>query len=153
MSDRPRRPSDEDIPRPTLVEIDIDTCMDLLETAEVGRLGYITEQGDPLIVPINHLLDDGEIVFRTAPGSKLAVALRESGSPVVYEVDEYDASTRSGWSVTVRGRIEPILDQIRTAHLDRTGHRAWVDDLQRIHWVRIVPDSVSGRRIVRPEES
>lgn len=153
MSDRPTPPSDGDVPRPTLAEIDHDTCMELVEAAAVGRLGFITEQGAPLIVPINHLLDDGEIVFRTAHGSKLAVALRESGSRVVYEVDEYDAPRRSGWSVTVLGRIEPILDRIRTAHLDRTGHHSWVDDLRLTHWVRIVPDSVSGRRIVRPEDS
>lgn len=153
MTDRPPRPSDEDIPRPTLAEIDRDTCMELLDAAAVGRLGFITEQGTPSILPINHLVDGGEIVFRTAAGSKLSVALREAGAPVVYEVDEYDASDRSGWSVLVHGRLEPILDRIRTAHLDRTGHHTWVDDLKRTNWVRIVPESLGGRRIVHPDES
>jgi nitroimidazol reductase NimA-like FMN-containing flavoprotein (pyridoxamine 5'-phosphate oxidase superfamily) len=153
MTDRPSRPSDEEIPRPTLVPLDEDTCIELLEDAAVGRLGFITEQGAPSILPINHLVDAGEIVFRTAPGSKLSVALRESGAHVVYEVDEYDASDRSGWSVLVRGGLEPILDRIRIAHLDRTGHHTWVDDLKRTNWVRIVPESVTGRRIVHPDES
>ena len=51
-----QRPSEEYVPRPTLEDIPHEECMELLATTPVGRLGFVTEQGEPLILPVNHMV-------------------------------------------------------------------------------------------------
>lgn len=50
-----------------------DECWELLRTATVGRLA-VDVGGRPDIYPINFVIDDGTIVFRTGAGTKLAAA-------------------------------------------------------------------------------
>lgn len=94
------------------VALDGSECWALLRDAVVGRLAVIVD-GAPDIFPINHVVDHGSIVFRTADGTKLAGA---SGRRVAFEVDGYDASSRQAWSVVVRGtaheikRVHDVLD-------------------------------------------
>lgn len=130
-----------------LVELDEGTCMDLLDTTPVGRLAFIGEDSRPTILPVNHVVDEGDIYFRTAPGTKLDVAQRLATAPVAFEVDDFTTSERTGWSVHVRGRIEPVADAVRRAHLDRTGHKAWVSETDQHAWVRVIVDEMTGRRL------
>ena len=54
------------------------------------------------MVPVNFVLTGGRVHIRTAAYSALA---REcDDSLVAFEVDEFDADSRSGWSVLMRGR-------------------------------------------------
>lgn len=135
--------------RPTLEELDATTCLELVASTPVGRLGFIQDNA-PVVLPVNHLVDDGDVVFRTAVGSKLDVAQRESGPRVVYEVDSYDPADHSGWSVLVKGHLEPVLNRVEAARLDRRRHRVWVDDPERQRWVRVRATEITGRRIVTP---
>ena len=50
-------------------------ALELLAGGEVGRVG-VTIGALPAIFPVNYRLIDGTIVFRTAPGSKLAPSSR-----------------------------------------------------------------------------
>lgn len=120
--------------------IDADDCLQLLQRRAVGRLGIVVG-GEPLILPVNFAVDGESIVFRTAPGSKLDMGPR---APACFEVDEFDESMRTGWSVLVAGRLEEI-------DTDEAGD-AWVTPWapgERHHWMRLTPRRVSGRR-VRP---
>lgn len=90
------------------VEISPAQCRELLATQSVGRVAFVTPDG-PRIVPVNFALVDGSVEFRTSPYS--AMALTAPGSVVAFEVDELDASTRSGWSVVVVGACERALDK------------------------------------------
>ena len=64
-----------------------DECWSLLARGSMGRLA-VAVQGQPEIFPINYVIDGPRILFRTAPGSKLAEL---SVNPrVAFEVDEYD---------------------------------------------------------------
>lgn len=95
---------------------------------------------------MNYLVDRESIVFRTAAGTKLAGVV---GSRVAFEVDGYDASTGDAWSVVIKGTGHELLDlfQVRDAldlPLD-TWHAA-----PNPRFVRIKPDTVSGRRFTRP---
>ncbi|MEM9608545.1 MAG: pyridoxamine 5'-phosphate oxidase family protein [Actinomycetota bacterium] len=138
-----------DADRPTLVELETDECWNLIAEADVGRVGFVTHD-EPTILPVNHVIDDGAIYFRTGFGAKLDLAQRLSGSRVAFEVDGVDAEARRGWSVLVRGTVEPVLDTVAAAHLDRLGHHVWADDLERTSWVRIGVDELTGRRIESP---
>lgn len=75
-------------------------------------------------MPVNFALDGERILFRTREGSKL-VAIR-AGTVVGFEVDEIDASTGAGWSVTVIGEAripgEPEAVRYRDGAM-----RTWAD--------------------------
>ena len=57
----------------------------------------VNVDGVPAAFPVNFALLDDDIVFRTAPGTKLSAALE--GAVVGFEVDRIDPVFESGWSV------------------------------------------------------
>ena len=77
-------------------ELSEEQCWEFLAKATTGRLAVAI--GDhPDIFPINHVVDDDVIVFRTDPGTKLAAAVLGTG--VAYEVDHTDLEAGVAWSV------------------------------------------------------
>lgn len=125
--------------------LDRNTCTQLLATQEVGRLGFLSG-GSPEILPVTYALDGDAVVFATATGTKLSGATR---SPVVFEVDHTDRSTRSGWSVIVHGIAEEVTDLGTPALLERVRAlhvHPWAPG-DKAHLVRIAPRYMSGRRI------
>jgi len=125
--------------------LDDEECWRLLRSGEVGRVG-VTMSALPVIFPVNYAVIDATIVFRTSPGSKLAAAAREA--VVAFEVDDYDRTDRSGWSVLVVGRSEVVHDLELTGKVLAADLEPWADG-RRADVVRITPGFVSGRRIVR----
>jgi hypothetical protein len=90
------------MPEPHMEELDDTECRRLLAERHLGRLA-IPDFGGPMIFPVNYVLDQDLVVFRTDPGSKLDAATeRES---VAFVVDAVDEATRTGWSVVVRGTL------------------------------------------------
>ena len=80
-------------------------CWRLLADAPVGRVGLIVDDA-PEIYPVNHLVDNGTIVFRSDPGTKLAGLARHP--EVCFQVDGFDPQQRIGWSVLVKGRAQQV---------------------------------------------
>ena len=119
-------------------------CLRLLASVPVGRVGFVAD-GEVQVLPVNHVVDGQDVVFRTAHGSKLSAA--EGEKPVTFEVDDYDERTHSGWSVVVTGRSEPVDEDAEVDRLDRAGLRPWASTVERPFWIRIRPTSVTGRRI------
>ena len=105
-------------PRGPVVELDEATCRERLATATVARVVHVVED-EPHVSLVNAALDGDAIVVRSLPGTRLATALNRPGAPVLVEADEVDPATRSGWSVVARGRMEPVLDTVEVARLDR----------------------------------
>jgi uncharacterized protein len=139
----------EGIPSGEPVELDVldeATCLELLASVPVGRLGFVS-RGAPVVLPVNHAVHDGCVVFRTAIGSKLDAAERDDRPKVVYEADAVEGDVEGGWSVVVHGRMEPVLDLIEQAKLERLGLRTWAEDPSRRRWLRIRPERITGRRI------
>lgn len=124
--------------------LDHQTCLRHLAEHEIGRLG-IVEGGTPLILPVNYAMDGETVVFRTAPGAKLAAGLR---APACFEIDHLDPATRSGWSVVVLGRLEEVTpyQPAAWARLDGLGLDPWAAH-DKPHWLRLVPDRITGRRV------
>ena len=116
----------------------------LLAHGEIGRVG-VTMGALPAIFPVNYRLIDGCVVFRSSPGSKLSAAA--SGAVVAFEVDDYNAADRSGWSVLVVGPSEVVHDLDVTFKTLEAGLEPYVDG-PRGAIIRIEPTFVSGRRIV-----
>ena len=128
--------------------IGLDECLTLLASRPYGRLGYL-DAGTPAIVPVNHLVDGSTVVIRSLDGGKLGAAIFER--PVAFQLDDLDFTTRTGWSVVVRGRAELVEDA------DAAGYEPWLDSWAvrygaRTSWVRIVADEVSGRRLAPHDE-
>ena len=142
MDGRPREDSTEWTDSGVAFEnIPREECLRLLASQIIGRVAVADFNGPPLVVPVNFVLDGEAVVFRTDYGSKFRLAvLREA--PVSFEVDGVDPGQRTGWSVLLQGpatelpegeaqglRLQPFAPGGKT------------------HWVRIEPQSITGRRI------
>jgi nitroimidazol reductase NimA-like FMN-containing flavoprotein (pyridoxamine 5'-phosphate oxidase superfamily) len=123
-----------------------EVCLRLLASVPVGRVGFFAD-GEVVVLPVNHILDGQDPVFRTARGSKLSAA--EGQSLVAFEADEYDEASQTGWSVLVTGRAEVVYDEAEVERLSQCGLHPWVTAVERPFWIRIRATSVSGRQTPR----
>lgn len=129
----------------TGVEIlDDAACERLLASSTVGRVGFVAE-GDVVILPVTYGMDSSRVVFRTANGEKLHAAVL--GRAFSFEIDGWDATTRSGWSVLIKGVGEEVWRADEVAALEKLDVEPWTNPEARTHWIRIRPDEVSGRRV------
>ena len=117
-------------------------CWSLLGEATVGRLA-VDNGGRPDIFPINYLVDDGSIVFRTGPGTKLAASVLMNY--VAFEIDGYLPADRSAWSVVVKGRAHQIERMQDVYDAQDLPLFPWVAS-DKPDFVRITADEVTGRR-------
>jgi uncharacterized protein len=130
---------------PGLEAIPHDECWRLLAGDEIGRLAVIAGN-TPLVLPVNYAVDGATVVFRTDPGTKLTHGPRARAS---FEVDSFDRHRRRGWSVVATGRLEEVT-RYDSATFDRVRRLAidpWAGG-DKAHWMRLVPDRVTGRRLV-----
>lgn len=124
--------------------VDRDACEVLLRSDEIGRLA-ILDGGRPLILPVNYVVDEGDIVFRTGPGTKLEQGPR---APACFEIDHFDRAHRAGWSVVVTGRLEEVtsFSHALFEHTSGLAVHPWAAG-PKDHVMRLVPSSITGRRI------
>jgi uncharacterized protein len=135
----PRYPTDH----AGLEILPFDVCLQLLAAVPVGRVSFLAD-GEIMVLPVNHVVDGQDPVFRTARGSKLSAA--EGQDLVAFEADGYDERTKSGWSVLVNGRAHAVYDEAEIQRLSRLGLHPWVTAVDRPFWIRIRPASISGRQ-------
>lgn len=114
-------------------------CWERLATQELGR--FVTGVRDRIeIFPVNYIVDDESILFRTAPGVKQFMST--VNPEVVFEVDDHAPS--EAWSVIVRGRARTLDTFAEVERADALGLRPWIPTLK-YTWIRIEPATVSGR--------
>ncbi|MEU5321136.1 pyridoxamine 5'-phosphate oxidase family protein [Streptomyces sp. NPDC021056] len=124
--------------------LDRQECLRLLAKVPVGRVVY-TRQALPAVLPINFSLDtDCSVLLSTSPDSDLVRAV--DGVVVAFEADEFDAASRSGWSVVVTGRATVVTDPAEHERLSKTGPTSWMP-LQDGVFVRIESEMVTGREL------
>jgi|LSQX01.3.fsa_nt_gb nitroimidazol reductase NimA-like FMN-containing flavoprotein (pyridoxamine 5'-phosphate oxidase superfamily) len=116
-------------------------CWDVLTSREFGRLAYVVD-GAPAIVPINYVVDGGQLVFRTSDGTKLHSIVADPR--VAFEVDEVDDANEIGISVVVRGEAH-VLSADEEYRIEQVGLRAWLGH-DRPVLVAIEPHEITGRR-------
>ncbi len=129
-----------------------DECLRLLETAPLGRVAFCS-RFVPVVFPVNFVVVDGDVVFRTGTGSKLDVAVHHG--VVAFQADGVDVEARWGWSVLVTGVAMLVTDPAELARLHPSGLQSWVPS-RRSHTVRLTEAAMSGRRLphrepIRPE--
>jgi uncharacterized protein len=122
-------------------------CFSLLARQRLGRVVLVDDRG-PLALPVNFVLDEYTVLFRTDEGTKLDVAVRLG--PVAFQIDGVDQATRTGWSVLVRGEAKEVTDPAELALVRRLPLYPWAPGAKG-HYVRILPSSLTGRRIALPE--
>ena len=120
-----------------------DVCLQMLASVPVGRVGFFAD-GEVVILPVNHLVDGQDVVFRTTRGAKLSAA--EGQDLVAFEVDDYDEQTQSAWSVLMTGRAEVMYEDAEIQRLSRRGMHPWASAVVHPFWIRIRPTAVTGRR-------
>lgn len=124
---------------PRLEELALEECLVHLARQRVGRLAVAVPGSSPLVVPVNYVMDNRAVVFRTDPGEKLASL---KGRPVSFQIDEFDLARRTGWSVLVQGTAHEATHW----EVDHLTVEPWAPG-RKDRWVRIVPITISGRRI------
>ncbi|MEU4874512.1 pyridoxamine 5'-phosphate oxidase family protein [Streptomyces sp. NPDC021608] len=130
------------------IELDVAEALRLLGSVSLGRIVF-TRHALPTVRPVNHVLDDGDIVIRTHESAALSSYTRQDdaqGVVVAYEADDIDPDTLLGWSVIVTGYARLITDPRQVARYRRM-LRPWGTETMD-HAVRIRPDLVTGLRLV-----
>ncbi|MFF4232427.1 helix-turn-helix domain-containing protein [Streptomyces sp. NPDC001820] len=126
-----------------LLELDEEECFALLSTHGVGRVAGFSSEG-PSIMPVNYLVADGEIAFRTAPDTVPAAA---AGAEVAFEVDRIDDTFSQGWSVLVVGKARAVTDHDAVRRLEGEARSLPWAGGERNLWVVVPIGRISGRRV------
>ena len=122
---------------------DPDECLELLASCQVGRVG--TSMGAlPVILPVNYVVFDHGVLFRTAAGTKLDAAVR--GIVVAFEADAYDPDGRAGWSVLLVGKASEVIDPVKLERAEAVAMPPWPGAEGELHYVHIKAERISGRQ-------
>jgi hypothetical protein len=121
-------------------------AMRLLASVDYGRVVF-TLNALPAIRPVNHLVDEGQIIIRTRLTTAISTVVRsaDSGVVVAYEADDFDSQSQSGWSVVATGWAHPVNDPGRISRYERLLH-PWVNHADTV--LAIEPDIVTGFHII-----
>ncbi|MFC9994038.1 pyridoxamine 5'-phosphate oxidase family protein [Nocardia sp. NPDC127526] len=143
---------DGELPPRDTIQLTREEALRLLSSVSYGRVVF-TREALPAIRPVNHLLDEGEIiVVRTRLTSRLTSAVRADANVVVaYEADDIDPIQQLGWSVVVTGIARTVTDPERVARYERL-LRPWVNGAMDTV-VAIEPALVTGIRLVDASEN
>lgn len=115
-------------------------CWDLLKSATLGRL-ITSVDGQPEVFPVNFVVQNRTVLFRTAEGTKLVSAAINNN--VLFEVDDHNAV--EGWSVIVRGTARTLRGDADVAEAEQAQLLPWTATVKQ-HYVRIRPVGITGRR-------
>jgi nitroimidazol reductase NimA-like FMN-containing flavoprotein (pyridoxamine 5'-phosphate oxidase superfamily) len=129
-------------PRNGMEILDDAASWQLLRSHVVGRMG-VAVAGEVDIFPLNYLVHDDTIVFKTAQGSKLAAL--SANARVTFEIDGYSPESGDAFSVVIKGLAQP---------LQRFSEIYSAEDLPLFPWnaspkeffVKITPRQIAGRR-------
>jgi nitroimidazol reductase NimA-like FMN-containing flavoprotein (pyridoxamine 5'-phosphate oxidase superfamily) len=134
-----------------LEELDEAECMRLIAPGGIGRLVFAGRY-DLTVFPVNYKVHDGAILFRTAAqgttDEDLRTGIDDAEYRVAFEVDEFDADAREGWSVLIQGPAHHLDSEAERAEAMAVGVVSWADG-DREHFIRIAPARLTGRRIRR----
>ena len=116
--------------------------LELLATKTFGRL-VVRRKDDMDLFPLNYLVHEGEIYFRTAEGSKLfSLTLNND---VLFEADNVDADSQEAWSVVVKGTARTLSSNAEIEAADQLPLKPWLPTLK-YNYVVVSPNEISGRK-------
>lgn len=122
--------------------------LELLATKTFGRL-VVRRNDDMDLFPLNYLVHEGEIYFRTAEGSKLfSLTLNND---VLFEADNVDGDSQEAWSVVVKGTARTLTSNAEIEAADQLPLKPWLPTLK-YNYVVVSPNEISGRKFHLGEE-
>ncbi len=134
---------------PVLEPLDEAECLRLISPGGIGRIAFTGRYG-LTVFPVNYMLQDGAIVFRTAQdsptGEDLSTGIAHAEYQVAFEVDDIDPVARGGWSVLIHGPAHHMSSEAEWAAVLESGVEPWPGGA-REHAIRITPSRVTGRRL------
>lgn len=126
------------------VELTPTECRRLLATKSVGRIAFQTGNG-LRIFPVNYVVRDNSVVFRTVPYGVIARSIRVAD--VAFQVDDLDDEMRTGWSVLAVGRCQRLDDAAELTEIRQSGSPTpWAEGTRDLHFA-IRWKGLSGRRL------
>jgi len=125
-------------------ELDREDCLALLQDEPVGRVA-LTARALPVVLPVNFALLDGDIVWRSAQGTKLNDA--SAGFVVAFEADHYEPEQRVGWSVMIQGLAHVVTEADELEKTRELTLESWALEGAADRYVRLIPNVVTGTRI------
>jgi len=137
------------VPGAKLEILDEAQCLALIAPGGIGRLAF-PGRFDLTVLPVNYVLHDGAILFRTAEAGSteedLRTGIEHAEYRVAYEIDKFDAQAREGWSVLIQGPAHHLDDPAEQADAQAAGVVPWPAG-EHEHFIRITPARITGRRI------
>ncbi len=127
--------------------LDRRNCLALLGRLRWGHLA-LTLDAMPAIRSVRFLLDDGDIRFWVARGSRLQRAV--SGAVVAFHAEQIDEPAGEASSVHVRGIAKPLGETGFAAPPSRSGLPPWSGMPKADELLRIPTDDISGQRVRWP---
>lgn len=121
-------------------------CLELIDAGGVGRVALWAPTG-PEIFPVNFVMHDEAIIFRTNPYSTLGTYTW--GAEIAFEVDEIFPEIQRGWSVVAHGRATMITEDAERQRLIENEPTPWAGGY-RPSYVRLRWDRISGRAVEGP---
>jgi len=142
------------VPDAKLEILDEAECLRLISPGGIGRIVF-PGRFDLTVLPVNYVLHDGAILFRTVEAGStdedLRTGIEHAEYRVAFEVDDINAETREGWSVLIQGPAHHLDDPAERADAIAAGVEPWAGG-EREHFIRITPARITGRRIRRRGE-
>ncbi len=125
-------------------ELSDDECWKVLDDSGIGHLALRAHPVGVDIMPINYLITDRQLFFRSGPGTKLKDLVEHPHVAVQVE------RLRNGtwFSVVLKGKATRLAsdeDIERSGILDLTPTQPG----EKFNYVRIVPDAITGRTFSR----
>jgi hypothetical protein len=101
----------------------------------------------PAIRPVNHLVDQQEIIIPSHLGAAIVShASTEDGVVVAYEADDIDPVRHTGWSVIATGMARLVRDPAAVSRYEQV-LAPWIQ--QKMDYViAIRPQTVTGLRLM-----
>ncbi|CAN5126760.1 pyridoxamine 5'-phosphate oxidase family protein [soil metagenome] len=119
-----------------------DDSWNLISAVHLGRLVTVVD-ARPEIFPVNFVVQRRTVLFRTAEGTKLFGAVMND--QVLFEADDHNVV--EGWSVIVRGTAKVLFGADDIQDAEQGGLYPWTAT-QKLRFVRVTPDEITGRRFV-----
>ena len=114
----------------------------LLATKTVGRIAFHAGHG-LRILPVNYVVLEDSIVFRTAEHGVIARSIRVAD--VAFQVDDLDDQLRTGWSVLAVGRCERLTDPERLDAIEQAP-TPWAAGARDLYFA-VTWKGLTGRRL------
>ncbi|WP_440085905.1 pyridoxamine 5'-phosphate oxidase family protein [Streptosporangium sp. LJ11] len=134
---------------PELESLDTQECLRLISPGGVGRLAF-DDLGGPTILPVNYVLHEGCVIFRTAFGgpldTNLSTGVEGVEFKIAFEVDRIDDANREGWSVLIRGGVHHVSTAEEQTAVTALSVQPWAGGDRELY-VKITPAEITGRRI------